>query len=88
MENNNIKIIYVVAGTDEKAIKIVEEKFKNLKNIKIVCVEKIEDVPFNCDTPNIQHVNKLTPLPDFQLPKIYNTVEVKKGHERPYKFHR
>lgn len=90
-----MKKIYVIGAGEnrEKALQILKKKFiESGKTVEIVCVESEEDIPlserFSSDPSKVQHIH------EFKAP-VFNPVveplyyyEKRKGHERPYKYHR
>jgi hypothetical protein len=90
-----MKKVYVIgAGTGLNASKEAIIVLNLNENDEIICVNSIEDVPLEerikSDPAVIQYIHKFTARPE--LPEL-NLIDIrkdkkKKGHERPYKFHR
>ena len=85
------KVFVIGAGTGLDAIEKAKKVLELKEDVEIICVESMEDVPFKerlkSDPSIIQQIHKLEALPKFEIPFI-ETDKKRKGHERPYKFHR
>ena len=87
------KVFVIGAGTGLDAIEKAKKVLELKGDIEIICVESMEDVPFNerikSDPSVIQQIHKFT-NPRLAEPYVpyFETDKKRKGHERPYKFHR
>lgn len=85
------KVFVIGAGTSlvaiEKAKKVLELK----DDVDIICVESLEDIPFNerlkSDPSVIQQIHEFSTPPILPSMTYFNDKK-RKGYERPYKFHR
>jgi len=87
-----MKTVYVIgAGVGPDAIDRAKKLLELKDDDKIVCVESMEDVPvterMKLEHPNIQQILKIE-APPIPEPIQYFEDKKRKGHERPYKFHR
>lgn len=86
------KRVYVIgAGVGIGAIEVAKTVLELEEGVEIICVKTIEDVPlkerFELDSSVIQQIHKLNAPPI--MPLIYFEKEEKRrGHERPYKYHK
>jgi hypothetical protein len=85
------KVFVIGAGTGLEAIEKAKKVLELKEDVEIICVESMEDVPFKerlkSDPSIIQQIHKFKALPKFEIPFI-ETDKKRKGHERPYKYHR
>jgi hypothetical protein len=83
------KVFVIGAGSTEIARKVLEIE---QQDIEIVLVNSIEDIPLEeraiGNNPNIQEIIKFSAPPP--LPQLTSFIDNKgkKGHQRPYKFHK
>jgi len=90
-----MKKVYVIgAGIGLNAIETAKKVLEIKEEVEIICVENMEDVPpsdrIKSDVSTIRQIHNYYSAPPI-LPSIYfdDIDEPKrKGHERPYKFHR
>ena len=86
------KVFVIGAGTGLDAIEKAKKVLELKGEVEIICVESIEDVPFNerlkSDPSVIQQIHKFSAPPILPEMTFYDTNKKRKGHERPYKFHR
>ncbi len=85
------KVFVIGAGTGLDAIEKAKKVLELKGEVEIICVESMEDVPFSerlkSDPSVIQQIHELKAPPIIQVP-YFETDKKRKGHERPYKFHR
>jgi cysteine synthase len=85
------KVFVIGAGTGLDAIGKAKKVLELKGDVEIICVESVNDVLFKerlkSDPSIIQQIHELKALPNFEMPFI-ETNKKRKGHERPYKFHR
>lgn len=85
------KVFVIGAGTGLDAIEKAKKVLELKGEVEIICVENMEDIPFSerikSDPSVIQQIHELKAPPIIQAP-YFETDKKRKGHERPYKFHR
>lgn len=86
------KVFIIGAGTGLDAIEKAKKLLELKGVIEIICVESMEDVPFNerlkSDPSVIQQIYKISSPPILSPITFFDADKKRKGHERPYKFHR
>jgi hypothetical protein len=86
------KVFVIGAGTGLDAIEKAKKVLELKGEVEIICVESMEDIPFNerikSDPSVIQQIHKFSAPPIIPVMPFFETGKEKKGHERPYKFHR
>jgi hypothetical protein len=86
------KIFVIGAGTDPDAIERAKKILELKDDVEVVCVKTIEDVPpderFKQCTPAVQEIYKISAPPVLPPMTFFDKGKKKKGHERPYKYHR
>lgn len=89
-EMEKVFVVGVGTGLDaiEKAKKVLELK----GDVEIICVETIEDIPFSERVKSvgssIMEIHKYSAPPFLPVMTYEHIDKKKKGHERPYKYHR
>ena len=85
------KVFVIGAGTGLDAIEKAKKVLELKGEVEIICVKNMEDIPFSerikSDPSVIQQIHELKAPPIIQVP-YFETDKKRKGHERPYKFHR
>lgn len=95
----NIKTIYVIGADNPSAAMEIAKKTlesaDSVDHLNVVCVNSIEYIPLNerakAELGDIQEVHRITARPEmFDLPDLLYTDRGtrRKGHERPYKYHK
>jgi hypothetical protein len=89
----DIKKIYIIgAGSGKASIEKVKRDLKLKEDIKIILVESMEEIPLedrlNSNPSIIQQIHKFSAHPILRPITYYNDNKKRKGHERPYKYHR
>lgn len=88
-----MKKVYVIgAGCGLNAIGKAKKVLELKEEVEIICVEKMEDVPFKerlkSDPSIIQQIYEFKAPPIIPVMPYIDTDKNKKGYERPYKYHR
>ena len=85
------KVFVIGAGTGLDAIEKAKKVLELKGEVEIICVENMEDIPFSerikSDPSVIQQIHELKASPIIPV-TYFETDKKRKGHERPYKFHR
>lgn len=86
------KVFVIGAGTGLDAIEKAKKVLELKGDVEIICVERMEDVPFNerlkSDPSVIQQIHKFSAQPILAEITFMDTDKKRKGYERPYKYHR
>lgn len=85
------KVFVIGAGTGLDAIEKAKKTLELKGDVEIILVETLEDIPlkerFSSDPSVIQQIHKFETLPRIEVAPYFPDKK-RKGHERPYKFHR
>ncbi len=85
------KVFVIVAGTGLDAIEKAKKTLELKGEVEIICVESMKDIPFNerikSDPSVIQQIHEINALPKIEVAPYFDDKK-RKGHERPYKYHR
>lgn len=86
------KVFVIGAGIGTDAIETAKKVLDLKDDVEIICVENMEDIPLKerikSDPSVIQQIHKFSAPREIPLMPYFHTDKKKKGHERPYKFHR
>jgi hypothetical protein len=88
------KVFVIGAGTGVDAIEKAKKILALKEDIEIICVESMEDIPFNerikSDPSLIQQIHQFSASQIIPVMPYFDDFKDKKrkGHERPYKYHR
>lgn len=83
--------VYVIGSDETNVRKITEEILADNKSAEIIFIKDIEDIPFE---ERLKSVNPPMIIENYKFinhPDLTSTVffdKKRKGHERPYKYHR
>ena len=83
--------VYIIGSNETNVKKITEEILERNKSAEIIFVENIKDIPFeerlkSVNPPMIIENYKFINHPDLRSTVFFD--KKRKGHERPYKYHR
>jgi hypothetical protein len=85
------KVFVIGAGTGLDAIEKAKKDLDLDDTVDIICVNNMDDVPLKerlkSDSSVIQQIYEISARPNLEIPLILNNKR-RKGHERPYKYHR
>ena len=85
------KVFVIGAGTGSDAVEKAKKILKLKDEVEIICVESMEDIPFNerikSDPSVIQQIHEFKPFLKMEVVPYFDDKK-RKGHERPYKYHR
>jgi len=85
------KVFVIGAGTGLYAIEKAKKLLQLKEEVEIICVESMENIPLServkSDSSVIQKIHEFKASPKIYVAPYFHDKK-KKGHERPYKFHR
>jgi NADH dehydrogenase FAD-containing subunit len=88
-----MRTVYVIgAGVGSEAVETAKQVLQIKGDFKIVCVEDMEEIPLkdrlSSVAGNIMTINKITAPPIIPQVRLIDFENKRKGHERPYKYHK
>ena len=85
------KVLVIGAGNGLDVIEKAKKTLELKGEVEILCVESMKDIPFNerikSDPSVIQQIHEFKALPKIEVAPYFDDKK-RKGHERPYKYHR
>lgn len=86
------KVFVIGAGIGAGAIETAKKVLELKDDIEIVCVESMDDIPLRerikSDPSVVQQIHKFSAPREIPQTPYFYADEKRKGHERPYKYHR
>lgn len=87
------KVYVIGVGTGSDAMTTARRLLADTPDVELICVNSMEDVPLEermkSVNDSIMQIHTIKPQHIFEDLKLIETYHKKrKGHERPYKYHR
>ena len=85
------KVLVIGAGNGLDVIEKAKKTLELKGEVEIICVESMKGIPFNkhikSDPSVIQQIHEFNALHKIEVAPYFDDKK-RKGHERPYKYHR